>query len=308
VYNTLIDHEQPDELFPSEQSNQSEDEYYDKQVRRKLMTVEDCVHAAAECGAVIVHKCSDYPVYSTSVSGGKGPLVSTLNVHCGLGVGEMVGIHVGNNINRREYLFLGEPIDQVAEACNAAKSGELKASRQVLRYLELKEQQIHLQDKYSKSVVIASRQTTYFHQKKLGVISTEDRMQTSMFSVQSYFNIPFDEMDLVDLECFHRILSFYIHPVVLSDEKTHLGKYSATRDEQNARQRHRAEAELRCVFTMFLMPKIKIELTDNPEQNKKIYEQLHFIMNAVTTILNTYKGHLRQYMVDDKGELCLRTR
>jgi hypothetical protein len=52
-----------------------------------------------------------------------------LNVHCGIGVGHMLGLHVGdyreddgdegqedNAVElRREFLFLGDPINQVSQ-------------------------------------------------------------------------------------------------------------------------------------------------------------------------------------------------
>jgi hypothetical protein len=35
-------------------------------------------------------------------------------------VGQIVGVHVGDDESRREYVILGDPIDQVCEAVNAA--------------------------------------------------------------------------------------------------------------------------------------------------------------------------------------------
>jgi hypothetical protein len=49
--------------------------------------------------------------------------MTMLNVHCGVGVGRLVGLHVGDFKEdqeeegvelRREFLILGEPIDQVS--------------------------------------------------------------------------------------------------------------------------------------------------------------------------------------------------
>ena len=57
-----------------------------------------------------------------------------LNVHCGIGVGTITGIHLGdditnNNNNRCEYLILGNPIVQVSHAGHKANLGEVVASR-----------------------------------------------------------------------------------------------------------------------------------------------------------------------------------
>jgi len=96
----------------------------------------ECTKAAAMCGASIVKKASGFKVYGSKGRGSKNKQVSagsnirvrvaTLDVHCGVGVGPLTGLHVGNVgatlggplqvENRREYLFLGSPIDQVAKA------------------------------------------------------------------------------------------------------------------------------------------------------------------------------------------------
>lgn len=75
-----------------------------------------CVLSAAKCGASIVKKFSDYQATAVAEK-------TMLNVHCGVGVGHLVGLHVGDFKEdqeeegvelRREFLILGEPIDQVS--------------------------------------------------------------------------------------------------------------------------------------------------------------------------------------------------
>ena len=84
-----------------------------------LQPVTRCVMMAAKCASSIVKKFSDYHVTS-----GDGQVNSEamLNVHCGVGVGQVVGLHVrdckdGEDEDaeelRREFLLLGSPIDQV---------------------------------------------------------------------------------------------------------------------------------------------------------------------------------------------------
>ena len=77
-----------------------------------------CVLAAAKCAVSIVEKYSDYHV--TSASGTTSDAM--LNVHCGIGVGHVVGLHVGDYKEyleeegvelRREFLILGDAIEQV---------------------------------------------------------------------------------------------------------------------------------------------------------------------------------------------------
>jgi class 3 adenylate cyclase len=104
--------------------------------------ISTCVLQAAKCAASIVRKYSDYHVGATSrgeslVHGGGGSVSegpggrndAMLNVHCGIGAGHMIGLHVGDYREgveddgqeeeavelRREYLFLGNAINQVSQ-------------------------------------------------------------------------------------------------------------------------------------------------------------------------------------------------
>jgi class 3 adenylate cyclase len=92
--------------------------------------VASCVCQAAKCAASIVKKFSDYhvPFPVDSTSNKDSPNEAMLNVHCGIGVGHMMALHVGdyreddgdegqeeNAVElRREYLFLGDAINQVS--------------------------------------------------------------------------------------------------------------------------------------------------------------------------------------------------
>jgi len=77
--------------------------------------MEDAVMNACCCAATIVETCSDYPVFKNIGIGDQGEQVATLNVHCGVGFGKLIGVHVGDDEKRREYLILGDPINQVSE-------------------------------------------------------------------------------------------------------------------------------------------------------------------------------------------------
>jgi class 3 adenylate cyclase len=80
----------------------------------------NCVMMAAKCATSIVKKFSDYHV---TTADSRNTNEAMLNVHCGVGVGHMVGLHVRDYKEgqeeeavelRREFLILGEPIDQVS--------------------------------------------------------------------------------------------------------------------------------------------------------------------------------------------------
>ena len=77
-----------------------------------------CVLSASKCAISIVEKFSDYNVMTSGNASD-----AMLNVHCGIGMGHIVGLHVGDYKEdqeeeavelRREFLILGEPIDQVS--------------------------------------------------------------------------------------------------------------------------------------------------------------------------------------------------
>jgi hypothetical protein len=213
----------------------------------------------------------------------------------------MAGAHVGSEYSRREYLILGEPIDQVSEACDTAKLGEIRASAAAVSYLNQNQStqgQIKLEEG-AESMIIASRRQIFFNKKKKTTNLVHGRMSSPKKSCK--FAIPFDEMDLHSLKYFQRVLSFYVHPVVVDDETAQMYNPSSRGDGQMAQERHRAEAELRSVFTIFIKPNIVATLCDDPVENFKTFTLLNAIMNAVTSVLDSYRGHLRQYIVDDKG-------
>lgn len=94
--------------------------------RNLLTSLQGCVSVAAQCGAKIVATCSHYPVFAQVTSPGadlkQGAQVGTLNVHCGLGAGEVAAVHVGDD-SRRELLLIGDPIDQVIACAIASHNG-----------------------------------------------------------------------------------------------------------------------------------------------------------------------------------------
>jgi len=272
------------------------------------LSLDDCVLSAAICGASIVKKCADYPIYLEAASGIQGALLTTLNVHCGLGVGDVAGVHVGNEYNRREYLILGSAIDQVSEACSKAALGEIRASVDAIEYLN---NGIQLQERITvldgeKSALIASKDHVYFYTRKKKTRTMSGRIRKPLNPPVRRDSLPINGMDIVAMRCLHKLLKCYVHPVVVTDEDAHF-KNSISRDNQNIQERHRAEAELRSVFTIFIQPAVDVTLTGDSEKDAEIFELLNSIMIIITTILDRFKGHLRQYIVDDKGVVIIAT-
>lgn len=263
--------------------------------------IDQCVHTAATCGAAIVAKCSDYPIFD---AGDEGIQIATLNVHCGLAFGKMAGLHVGNDYNRREYIVLGESIDQVTKACEAATYGELLASPEAYEILQRRTSQRGLftmksKKKLDKPIIIASRNQCFFEKKTQWKFNSKNRRSLTQ---KKEYSVPFDKMDITSLRYLRKLLSLYVHPVVVSDESTRINN---PRDVKVTQERHRSEAELRSVYTMFIKPIIQAELTNDPQKNEEMFKLLNHILILVTSVLDGFKGHLRQFIVDDKGRVFL---
>ena len=97
----------------------------DNSTSDNIPKISTCAMRAARCAQAIVSKYSDYHVTtSPNAANTSSDTQAMLNVHCGLGVGSLVGLHVGDYKEdqhedhatvemRREFLILGDPIDQV---------------------------------------------------------------------------------------------------------------------------------------------------------------------------------------------------
>lgn len=263
--------------------------------------LEECVLTAAACGARIVDKCSDHPVYECG--GSSGTQVATLNVHCGVGFGEVVGVHVGDRDTRMEYLILGDPIEQVADAILIASRGEVVASSSALVVLEETAEldACITESDMDKPQVIATKSTCFFHPKGTDHVQQDwtVTLRDATTKPRERLAMRCDDWDLDALTRLRQRMALYVHPVVVNDEfamKIYPG------DRNRAAQRHRSEAELRDVYTIFLMPLITARLTGDDEEDCKVLVLLNDIMLIMTRELRRFKGHLRQFIVDDKGK------
>jgi len=257
-----------------------------------IATIEDCVLIAATCGAKVVAECSDHPIYSTT-----GLQINALNVHCGLGVGELTSAHVGNYHTRRELLVLGDPIDQVSKAEGAASLGEIVASPEALSSLSKTCYLNNVSTLTLEPCMIACRKSQYFVPKQ----EDEHISQISKVFIKS-FN--FEGMDTTALGHLQRKIALYVHPIVVQNDTNNNSlnlyrPFTPLRPQAEA-ERYRAEAEKRSVYTLFLIADICTE-------DKNIFPLLNDIMNLVTDTLESFMGHLRQFIVDDKGVVLIAT-
>lgn len=292
-------------------------------------TLGECATAAAFCGAALVDKFSDFQMKGTRPSSMRRrsndleAVLPALNVHCGLGVGRLVGLHVGDTGDggenapsqlRREFLFLGDSIDQVSKAGDIAKDGELVASPEAIKSLS-KHCKIPSDILTATSPsVIAARSRVFIVQKLLRARRSSLHSMQSMISTGSRLSVyeslkmQCQDMDDSALRRLQHQLALYVHPVVRGEE---LAKSSYDRgsllSHKLSQRRHRAEAELRSVYTMFIKADVSPAVTGDADADEELFKTLSRIMYVTKRELDKYKGHLRQFIVDDKGVVLIAT-
>ena len=112
------------------------------------------------------------------------------------------------------------------------------------------------------------------------------------------------------LQRLHLQMALYVHPVIRGDELAlsaaiQSGKIS--QPTETVESRHRAEAELRSVFTIFIKVIMSAKVTGVPEVDEELFQKLGNVMHIVSRELDRYSGHLRQFIVDDKGIVLIAT-
>lgn len=252
------------------------------------------VYLAAQCASSVVKKCSDYPV---SVD---GRVISALNVHCGVGYGNVVGTHVGDK-NRKEYLILGKTIHEVADALLASKQGEVYASQRALKIMgqiaDFKESQIKTSGLTPQKIAFKSEQ--YFQNKKGCVVPPPPER-----SVRSELLNRCKEWSLEALELLLKQVSCYVHPALLANDFSYASSHNNGSTANNAvgkkNSHEQSQAELRDVFTAFIQPQLDIDLTASDPSVETI-ECLNSLMQIIQSEVSRFKGQIRQFIVDDKG-------
>ena len=96
-------------------------------------------------------------------------------------------------------------------------------------------------------------------------------------------------------------MSLYVHPVVVDNDVAASNNFKSTKIRRSAQERHREEAEIRNVYVMFVNPMIETRILKNERKNRELYQQLNDIMTLASRELERYCGHIRQFIVDDKG-------
>lgn len=244
---------------------------------------------AALCSTRLVDRCSDFPVSRD------GKNISTLNLHCALGYGAVVGAHCGD-MDRMEYLILGDSIRQIADAMGLAKLGEVVASPQAMEALA---DCANFAEGYKKG-----------HHHTLAF--KKDRKFRPIYSIE----VPFAARETIsklcqdwsacELDDLQRRMSRYVHSVVYADEFSREEAMNAAVSRQisiasssNAKS-GQAQSELRDVFTVFIQPRMVGDVNDEAGKPETL-QLLNSVMLIVNSEVTHHKAHLRQFIVDDKG-------
>lgn len=276
--------------------------------------LEDCVESAVNCAAKIISRCADFSVLANGANKNSSYLVTsqavqvdTLNVHCGIGAGQMVGVHVGDNKSRREYLLLGQPITQATIATDFATLGEVAISPEAHRILSRVcdfRRDAEFSDGETPTVVATRHEFKFSSRQKLGT-----HQPKIVNDISRGVTIHVEGLEVEALRKYRRMMTLYVHPVVVDNDLAAVGNFKSVkvkkvdRSDQEHQERHREEAEIRNVFTIFVKPLIETRISDDETVNLKMYSVLNDIMNLSSREIERFHGHLRQFIVDDKGTL-----
>jgi hypothetical protein len=147
------------------------------------------------------------------------------------------------------------------------------------------------------TTTIASLSQRYFNPNDKIILNERQRSDTT--DLVDAITVSCESLEIADLKDLRLLLTLYVHPVVSREEITnsnlHLNAQSSSKDF------HIAEAELRAIHTIFIMPLIRAKLTGNANKDGPMFCQLHSVFLIVTRELEKYHGHLRQFIIDDKG-------
>eukprot|EP00980_Cylindrotheca_fusiformis_P021436 scaffold8301_cov184-Cylindrotheca_fusiformis.AAC.4 len=283
------------------------------------------VWQAARCAASIVDKFSDFHVSVDSRLSGNSLIKgqALLDVHCGIGAGRVVGLHVSDFQEdtedaheeaagvelRREFLVIGDAIDQVSRAAHLASNGEVVASPEALVVLS---NCCHIPEDMLNSlqpVHIASKSQTFFSLEPFDreLLKLSPNRHAPDVSIYENIRKHCQHLDHAALSRLHLQMALYVHPVIRGDELERSKTISYVSEVSEPESRHLAQAELRSVYTMFINALVPPVLIGDPKIDGILFKTLRNIMHVTSRELDRYSGQLRQFIVDDKGVVLIAT-
>lgn len=292
---------------------------------------EEAALAAAMCAVKLVDLCSDFTVDIPALDPASTSTATTLlNIYAAVGFGDIVTTHVGGHGStaRMEYVLLGDTIRQVSEGLRVSKEGEAVISAEVVELLE--RDHITLKPKSQSCVrredgiqVLAYKNETFFLPKNnFGNLAN---LHTSMqaFSLKESQAFVFEQCQYWTpsmLEKLKRYISPYVHSVVVSEETNAISQSNMTSHRlrgsllspsvstlnEEIHQEQQSLAELRDVCSIFIQPDIPSSvLMGNEADDGGLLDQLNRIMLIISSEVDRFDAHLKQFIVDDKGIVAI---
>jgi hypothetical protein len=187
----------------------------------------------------------------------------------------------------------------VSKAADLASDGEVLASPEAMLSLAFCCDLTEEQQMATEPVCIASRDEGYLTYESFVSVDNCNALQP-----YESLRMHCKALNHTALARLNLQMALYVHPVIRGDELALSAAIQAGKISQpteTLESRHRAEAELRSVFTMFISPILSPRITGMKEIDQSLYETLAEIMHVTSRELDRYSGHLRQFIVDDKG-------
>jgi hypothetical protein len=159
-------------------------------------------------------------------------------------------------------------------------------------------------------VCIASRDQDYLHLYSTAPDNTGSEGMPAALQPYESLRVHCKALNHTALARLHLQMALYVHPVIRRDELALSAAIQAGKISQpteTLESRHRAEAELRSVYTIFIKAIITPRVTGMSEVDQELYKTLGDIMHVTSRELDRYSGHLRQFIVDDKGVVLIAT-
>jgi class 3 adenylate cyclase len=199
-----------------------------------------------------------------------------LSVKIGIGVGEVKVLFVGGQINRCEYLIVGESMRQACEAeTHALEGGQTLVSEDVYSYIE---KYYKMEESHGAVDHGPSENNMKFY---MVIKSTGDRLpiKADAYLMRSHFNSDRLREKLKSLRQFvPAAITIY-----LDIEKELWSK------------------EIRMLTMMFLNLKVDLSQTRNEQGMNRIQE----IVRTVQRCVYRTRGSLNKFLMDDKGSVML---
>lgn len=202
---------------------------------------------------------------------------------------------------------LFKPTSQVSKAADMATDGELMASPEAMLSLSHCCNMPKELSSCTKPVCIAARDETFLKFDSLApFLNAADDLPAS----QPYESLRkhCKALSYSAIQRLHVQMALYVHPVIRSDELALSAAIQAGKKyTETLESRHRAEAELRSVYTIFINAILSPRVTGKKAIDDELYKKLNMVMHVTSRELDRYSGHLRQFIVDDKGVVLIAT-